>query len=62
MMLTIPFVLYGIFRLMALLEDKESGEAPEEILLSDRPIQLAIFLWVITILVIFYMFPKPLAT
>ncbi len=56
MMLTIPFVLYGIFRYLYLIQIKESGGAPEEILLSDRPLQVAILLWGLTILVIFYIF------
>ena len=54
MMLTIPFVLYGIFRYLWLLQVKKEGGAPEEILLSDRPIQIVVLLWVISVLIIFY--------
>ena len=36
MMLTIPFVLYGIFRYLYLIKVKESGGAPEELLMKDR--------------------------
>ncbi len=57
MMLTIPFVLYGIFRYLYLLEVKHEGGAPEEILLSDRPLQVAILLWMAAVLVIFYLSP-----
>jgi 4-hydroxybenzoate polyprenyltransferase len=57
MMLTIPFVIYGIFRYLYLVHIEEIGDAPEEILLSDRPLQAAILLWGISILVIFYLFP-----
>lgn len=57
MMLTIPYVLYGIFRYLYLVQVKESGDAPEEILLSDRPLQLSILLWGATILAIFTLFP-----
>lgn len=53
MMLTIPFVLYGIFRYLYLVQVEESGDAPEEILLSDRPLQLSILLWGLSILIIF---------
>jgi 4-hydroxybenzoate polyprenyltransferase len=56
MMLTIPFVLYGIFRYLYLIQVKHSGGAPEEVLLSDRPLQITIFLWGVTILLIFYLF------
>ncbi|MFC2063725.1 decaprenyl-phosphate phosphoribosyltransferase [Chloroflexota bacterium] len=55
MMLTIPFVLYGIFRYLFLVQSKHSGGAPEEVLLSDRPLQLTILLWGITILGVFYL-------
>ncbi|MBI3160973.1 MAG: decaprenyl-phosphate phosphoribosyltransferase [Chloroflexi bacterium] len=55
MMLTIPFVVYTIFRYLYLIEVKHAGGAPEEILLSDRPFQVAMALWGITVLAIFYL-------
>jgi 4-hydroxybenzoate polyprenyltransferase len=55
MMLTIPFVVYTIFRYLYLIEVKHAGGAPEEILLSDRPFQIAMFLWVATVIAIFYL-------
>jgi 4-hydroxybenzoate polyprenyltransferase len=55
MMLTIPFVVYTIFRYLYLIEVKHAGGAPEEILLSDRPFQIAMLLWALTVLVIFYL-------
>ena len=54
MMLTIPFVVYAIFRYMYLIEVKHEGGAPEEVLLSDRPFQLAMLFWGLTVLAIFY--------
>jgi 4-hydroxybenzoate polyprenyltransferase len=57
MMLTIPFVLYGVFRYLWLIQVKQEGGAPEELLLSDRPLQLTIFLWGLAIFVIFYVMP-----
>ena len=56
MMLTIPFVLYGIFRYLYLIQVKHSGGAPEEVLLSDRPLQATIVLWGISVLIVFYAF------
>jgi len=56
MMLTIPFVVYGVFRYLYLIQVKHSGGAPEEVLLSDRPLQLAIVLWGLSVLFIFYIF------
>lgn len=55
MMLTIPFVLYGIFRYLYLLQTGEGG-APEDIALSDRPLQAAIILWGLVILLVFYLY------
>ena len=56
MMLTIPFVLYGIFRYLYLIQIKHEGGAPEEILLADRPLQVTVLLWGLSILTIFYVF------
>ena len=54
MMLTIPFVLYGIFRYLYLIHVKEMGGAPEEIVLSDRPLQATIVLWGVSVVVVMY--------
>jgi 4-hydroxybenzoate polyprenyltransferase len=54
LMLTIPFVVYGIFRYLYLIQVEHAGGAPEDILLSDRPLQVAIFLWTLSVLAIFY--------
>lgn len=54
MMLTIPFVIYGLFRYLYLIRIKHIGGAPEEIVLSDRPMQAAVFLWGATVLFILY--------
>lgn len=54
MMLTIPFVLYGIFRYLYLIQVAGEGGAPEDLLLTDRPLQATILLWGLAILLIFY--------
>ncbi len=56
MMLTIPFVLYAIFRYLYLVQVKQQGGAPEEMALSDRPLQIAFLLWGGTVVFIFYVF------
>lgn len=56
MMLTVPFVLYGIFRYLYLIKMQNAGGEPEELLLKDRPLQATIVLWGLSILVIFYLF------
>lgn len=55
MMLTIPFVIYGLFRYLYLVRIKQFGGAPEEIVLTDHPMQAAIGLWGLTVLVIIYL-------
>jgi len=57
MMLTIPFVIYGIFRYLYLLQVKHYGGEPEEVLFTDRPLQVAIFLWILAVVIIFYFSP-----
>jgi 4-hydroxybenzoate polyprenyltransferase len=54
MMLTIPLVVYGILRYLYLVQVKHSGGAPEDVLLTDRPIQLVVLLWGAAVLAIFY--------
>jgi 4-hydroxybenzoate polyprenyltransferase len=56
MMLTIPIFLYGIFRYLYLVQIRGCGGAPEEILISDRPFQISIMLWGVSVLLIFYIF------
>ena len=46
MMLTIPFVLYGIFRYLYLVNVKKEGGSPEEVLLKDLPIMVTAIGWV----------------
>jgi 4-hydroxybenzoate polyprenyltransferase len=48
MLLTVPFVAYGLFRYLYLLHRHNRGEAPEDVLLSDRPMLINIALWLLT--------------
>ncbi|OGO26168.1 MAG: phosphoribose diphosphate--decaprenyl-phosphate phosphoribosyltransferase [Chloroflexi bacterium RBG_16_54_11] len=57
MMLTIPFVIYGIFRYLYLVQVEHCGGEPEEVLFTDRPLQASIIMWGLAILVIFYLAP-----
>lgn len=54
-LLTVPFVLYGLFRYMYLIHVKGEGSAPDEVLLRDRPLQVAIALWGLTFIAILYL-------
>jgi 4-hydroxybenzoate polyprenyltransferase len=52
MMVTIPFVIFGVFRYLLLIHRRDLGEEPEEVLLRDRPILLCIAGWAISAAVI----------
>ena len=45
MMLTIPFVVYGLFRYMFLVHNRDMGESPEDVLITDVPLMVSITLW-----------------
>jgi 4-hydroxybenzoate polyprenyltransferase len=54
MMLTIPFVLYCIFRYLYLTHQKGETAPPDQVLLKDRPLLFAIGLWGVTVLALLY--------
>ena len=54
MMLTIPFVLYAIFRYLYLIHVREMGGAPEEILLRDRSLQLTLLFFALVVFLTIY--------
>ncbi len=54
MMLTLPFVVYGIFRYLYLIQSDLTTSSPEEVLLKDRPLQIAIALWGLSVIAIIY--------
>ncbi len=56
MMLTIPFALYTVFRLLYLVHVKREGGSPEELILRDRPLFVALLGWGLTVLAILYIF------
>jgi 4-hydroxybenzoate polyprenyltransferase len=51
---TSPFVLYGIFRYLYLVHQKQKGGSPEELLLQDKPLLLNIVFWVVAVILILY--------
>ena len=48
MMATVPFVVYGVFRYLLLLQRRDLGEEPENVLLTDPPLLLTIAAWAAT--------------
>jgi 4-hydroxybenzoate polyprenyltransferase len=74
MLLSFPFVVYGIFRYQLLSDPEEimrrangtdyggKSERPEEILLTDRPMTLIVFGWVLTVLIILSLHERGILT
>jgi 4-hydroxybenzoate polyprenyltransferase len=56
MMGSIPFVVYGVFRYM-LLVHRNGGGNPDTLLLSDRPLQVALLLWILVVMAVIYVIP-----
>lgn len=53
MMITIPFVLYGIMRYMQLIYEGK-GESPEKVLTSDLPLLTTVILWTASVFIVVY--------
>lgn len=58
MMLTIPFALYVVFRLLYLVHVKNEGGSPEEMVLRDKPLFIAILVWGLASAGILYFFGR----
>ena len=52
--LTIPFVIYGIFRYLYLVHRHEQGGSPGDVLLTDRPLLATVALWAVAMVLIVY--------
>ncbi len=56
MLLTVPFVVYGIFRYLYLIHVKGEGGAPDELLFKDKSLLLDVVLWIFSVIVLIYVF------
>lgn len=54
LLLTLPFPIYGIFRYLYLVHQKQGGGSPAEMLLTDRPLLACVALWVLAVGAILY--------
>ena len=51
---TLPFPLYGIFRYLYLVHQKQGGGSPAEMLITDRPLLACVALWAAAVVLIVY--------
>ncbi len=58
LMITVPFVVYAIFRYLYLIYQRDGGGAPEDLVLQDRPLAISIVLWGMTVLAVLMFFPS----
>jgi 4-hydroxybenzoate polyprenyltransferase len=54
LMITVPIVIYGIMRYLQLIYEKNEGESPERVLLTDKPLLASVILWGIVVVIILY--------
>lgn len=54
LMVSVPFVIYGVMRYLYVIHEKKEGESPERVLLSDTPLLTTVVLWAISIFIIIY--------
>lgn len=52
--ITVPFVIYGIFRYLYLVHKEEKGGSPTKLLLADKPLLFDVLLWLATVILILY--------
>jgi 4-hydroxybenzoate polyprenyltransferase len=57
MMVTIPFVLYGLFRYLYLIRVRGLGGSPEDVLLGDRPLLVTVAAWALACTAVLYLAP-----
>ena len=58
LMTTIPIVIYGVMRYLRIIYDGSKAESPERVLLSDRPLLIAVTIWSLMVVIILYLFPS----
>lgn len=54
LVITIPFVLYGLMRYTQLIYEKKEGESPEKVLLGDKPLLSTVVIWALIVIFLIY--------
>ena len=54
MMLTVPLIVFVVFRYLYLIHVEERGGAPDDLLFADRPLLAAVILWLLSVVAVIY--------
>jgi 4-hydroxybenzoate polyprenyltransferase len=54
LMLSVPFVIFGVMRYLQLIYESNQGESPEKVLLNDRPLKITVVLFAIVVMIVIY--------
>ena len=54
MMITVPLIVFVVFRYLYLIHVEQRGGAPDDLLFADRPLLAAVILWVLSVVAVIY--------
>lgn len=54
LMITIPIVIFGIMRYLRIIYEGSRAESPERVLVTDKPLLTALFLWMLVVFIVLY--------
>ncbi len=54
LMVSVPFVIYGVMRYLYIVYEKKEGESPERVILSDKPLLVTVVLYILSVLIVLY--------
>ena len=57
LMITIPIVVYALFRYLYIIYEKKKGDAPAEVLISDKPLLTTTIIWLLAVISLVYILP-----
>ncbi len=55
LMLSVPFVIFGVMRYLQLIYESNKGESPEKVLLQDKPLKITVLLFGVLVMIIIYL-------
>ncbi len=54
LMLSVPFVIFGVMRYLQLIYESNQGESPERVLLRDRPLKVTALVFGLVVMIVIY--------